>query len=468
VARRFEGYHWHVIDIGDRANDLDAMAGALGAARAETGRPSLVILRSHIGYGSPNMQDTSEVHGQPLGEEEVRLTKESYGWPAEAQFHVPEEVLQHMRRAQERGDQLEAQWRRLLDRYRDEYPDLAARLEAALRQDLPEGWDDDLPRFAPADGPMATREAGGKVLNAIAPKVPYLVGGSGDLAPSTRTLIEGSEYFEKDNYAGRNIAYGVREHAMCALSCGLALHGGVRPYASTFFVFSDYARPAIRLAALMELPVVYVMTHDSIAVGEDGPTHQPVAHLASFRAMPNVCVIRPADANETAVAWRAAMIRRGGPTMLVLSRQKLPILDQEGLAPAEGLLRGAYVLSGEPGGAPEVILMASGSEVPLALEAQRALAEAGVDARVVSFPSWELFREQPRRYRDEVLPPRVKARIAIEAAAPQGWCEWLGEAGEAIGMATFGASAPGGENFEQYGFTVENIVLRARKLVGAG
>jgi transketolase len=465
VAQRFAGYHWHVQDLGDRANDLDAFSAALSNAQRERMRPSLIIVRTHIGYGSPNFQDTPEAHGTPLGAEEVQRTKQVYGWPDEATFFVPERALMHMRQAGERGERLEAEWQARFTAYRRAYPALAEAFEAALQGDLPDGWDRDIPEFQPGDGPMATRAASGKVLNGFAAKVPWLLGGSADLAPSTNTVIRGVGYFAKGQYEQRNIAWGVREHAMCGCCSGMVLHGGIRAYASTFFVFTDYARPAIRLAALMGLPVIYVMTHDSIGLGEDGPTHQPVEHLASLRAMPHLCVIRPADANEVAYAWRAAMLRRHGPTMLVLTRQRLPIIDRQKLASAEGVLQGAYVLSKERGEKPDVVLMATGSEVQLILAAQEQLAVEGIDARVVSMPSWELFREQPQSYRDAVLPPSVRVRLAVEAGVPLGWRDWVGETGEVIGITRFGASAPVQEIFRQYGFTVEHVVARTRELV---
>ncbi|UCG11285.1 MAG: transketolase [Deltaproteobacteria bacterium] len=466
TVKRFEAYHWHVQDLGDQANDLAALTTALNNARVETTRPSLIIVRTHIGYGSPNKQDSAKAHGEPLGEDEVRLTKEFYGWPENETFLVPDGVLEHMRQGVSKGDKLEAEWNEQLAAYQNVYPKLAEAFQATLRGDLPLGWDDAVPEFEPGDGPIATRVASGQVLNSFAQKVPWLVGGSADLAPSTKTLLQGSTYFGKDHYNERNIAWGVREHAMVACCSGMALHGGIRPYAATFFIFTDYARPAIRLAALMELPVIYVMTHDSIGVGEDGPTHQPIEHLASLRAMPNLHVIRPGDANETAYAWRAAMIRTEGPTMLVLTRQGLPIFDRNQMASAEGVLKGAYVLSQEEGASPDIILMASGSEVPLIVEVQKALASAGIDARAVSMPCWELFLEQSQQYRDQVLPPAVKTRLAVEAGVPLGWRDWVGDRGDIVGITTFGASAPAKENFSKYGFTVEDIAERARKLVG--
>jgi transketolase len=465
VARRFEGYRWHVQDVGDRANDLTALENAIAQARAERDRPSIIIVQSHIGFGSPHKQDTCEAHGSPLGVEEVRLAKRFYGWPEDASFLIPERALNHMREAVDRGRKWEEEWNEKFDAYRKSFPDLATRFEEALRGDLPAGWDKDLPFFKPADGPMATRVASNKILNAFSHQAPWLIGGSGDLAPSTKTLMKGTGYFAKGNFLNRNIAWGVREHLMAAASSGIVLHGGLRAYAASFFVFTDYARPAIRLAAMMKLPVIYVMTHDSIALGEDGPTHQPVEHLASLRAMPHLCVIRPGDANETAFAWRVALGRKNGPTMLVLSRQDLPIADRSRLTGAEGVLRGAYVLAREQGAKPRAVLIASGSEVSLVLAAWARLSEEGIDARVVSMPSWELFREQPQSYRDEVLPPHIKARLAVEAGVPFGWSEWVGADGDVIGLTDFGASAPYQISFQHFGFTIENVVARARKLL---
>jgi transketolase len=466
VARRFEGYHWHVQNLGEAANDLSMLGGALAKARAEEARPSLIIVRSHIAYGAPHAQDTAEAHGAPLGEEEVRQTKRVYGWPEDEKFLVPERALQHMRQAVDRGEELERAWRERYGAYRQAYPDLAARFEAALRGEPPQGWDGAMPTFAPSDGPMATRAASGRVLNSFADRVPWLMGGSGDLAPSTNTLIKTSGDFEKGAYGNRNMHWGVREHAMCGACSGMALHGGIRPFAASFLIFTDYARPAIRLAGMMGLPVIYVMTHDSIGLGEDGPTHQPVEHLASLRAVPNLWVIRPADANEVAYAWRAAIGRLDGPTMLVLTRQGLPVLDRLQLAAPEGVLRGGYVLARERGGRPDALLLASGSEVQLVLEAREKLSALGIDVRVVSMPSWELFRLQHRDYRDEVLPPAVTAKLAVEAGSPQGWCEWVGHAGDVIGMTRFGASAPYKENFRHFGFTVDQVVERVQSLLG--
>ncbi|GAB4231110.1 MAG: transketolase [Chlamydiales bacterium] len=458
VAKRFDGYHWHVQNLGEAANDLDRITNAIKQAQEETSKPSLIILRSHIAYGAPNKQDTPEAHGSPLGEDEVAATKKFYHWPQNENFLIPDNVLEHMREQVNVGQQLEKEWQKKYSEYKKTYPDLAKQLEESLQQKLPSGWDENIPEFKPSDGPLATRKISAKVINSIADRLPWLVGGSGDLAPSTNTLIKDSDYFEKGNYKGRNIAWGVREHVMCAASSGIALHGGLRPYAATFFIFTDYARPAIRLASLMELPVIYVMTHDSIGLGEDGPTHQPVEHLASFRAMPHMQLIRPADANEATYAWRAALNRTDGPTILVLTRQSLPVFDRSQYAPAEGVLKGAYILSKEKGEKPDLLLMASGSEVQLILQAQQNLNEKGIDARVISFPSWDLFRKQPQEYRDQVIPPSVQARVSVEAAHPLGWCEWVGEKGVSIGVERFGASAPYKENFKHYGFTVENII----------
>lgn len=467
VAKRFEGYHWHVQDLGEKANDIEALSQAIRNAQDVKDKPSLIIIRSHIGYGAPNMQDTPEAHGSPLGEEEVRLTKKFYGWPENEHFLVPEKALNHMRQLVQAGESLEAEWNQKYSAYKKGYPEQAKLLEAALNNELPEGWDEKIPEFSPDDGPMATRKASSAVINGFAGRVPWLVGGSADLAPSTNTLIKESKYFAKGNCHNRNIAYGVREHGMCGINNGIMLHGGLRPFGATFFIFTDYARPAIRLSALMELPVIYVMTHDSIGLGEDGPTHQPVEHLASLRAMPHMCVVRPADANEASYAWRAAMMRKQGPTMLVLTRQNLPILDRKKYAPAEGLLRGAYIISKENGDKSEVILIASGSEVQLILEAQKTLWNEGIDARCVSMPSWELFQGQSDDYKNEVLPPTVSARLAVEAGSPMGWSNWVGEKGDVIGITKYGASAPYKENFKHYGFTSENVVSKAKELLEA-
>lgn len=476
VGRRFEAYGWHIQRID--GNDLEGVDAALAAARAVEDRPSLIIARTHLGYGSPNKQDTFKAHGEPLGEDEVRLTKRALGWPEDKTFYVPPEALQHFRTAVPRGEALETDWRRRLDAYRRSVPDLARAFEQALAGEIPEGWEAHLPVFTPQDGPLATREASGKALNAIAASVPTLIGGSADLDPSTYTQLKGQGDFESPlvdgegaqgtsggvwGYAGRNIHFGVREHAMGAILNGMAAHGGVRPFGATFLIFSDYMRPAVRLAALSELTVLYVWTHDSIGLGEDGPTHQPVEHLPSLRAMPNMLVIRPADANETVEGLRVALHHTGGPVALVLSRQKLPVFDRAAVAPAAGLARGAYVLAeaGPPGSRsaqPDVIVIATGSEVALALEAQPHLAQEGIRCRVVSMPSWELFQAQPQAYRDQVLPPEVRARVSVEAASPFGWERWIGLEGAAIGVTRYGASAPGAVVMREFGFTAGHVV----------
>lgn len=477
VAARFEAYHWHVIDLGDQANDIAAISAAYDAAKAVTDRPTMIILRTHIGYGAPHKQDTASAHGSPLGEEEIKLAKRFYGWPEDAKFLVPDDVAAYMKAAGDKGKAKQQAWQERYEAYKNQYPDDAALLGSYLAQALPDSIDRDLPVYQPADGPKATRTVTADVLKALAPKMPWLMGGSGDLSPSTDTLIKASGYFAAGKYENRNIAWGVREHVMCAASSGLALHGGVRPYASTFFIFTDYARPAIRLACIMELPVIYVMTHDSIGLGEDGTTHQPVEHLASFRAMPHMCLIRPADANEAAQAWQVALARREGPTMLVLSRQKLPVIDRTKAGPAEGVGRGAYIISPEQmmtlyranekeqPTPPRAIIIATGSEVHIALEAQEQLLKSDINVRVVSMPSWELFRQQPQEYRDMVLPPSVTARIAIEAGSPQGWMEWVGEQGRVVGISKFGASAPEKELYQHYGLTAEALVSITKKMV---
>ena len=467
VVKRFEGYNWHVQDLGDSAEDLSSISGALNLAKAETERPSLIVVRSHIGYGSPRYQDTARAHGAPLGDEEIEATKRNYGWPEGETFLVPDKVSAHMGEAVSRGVALEEDWNRRFEKYQSENPELAAKFQEALEGKPPSGWESGIPRFDADGGALATRAASGKVLNEIASAIPWLVGGSADLAASNNSLLKESGNFARGDYANRNIHWGIREHAMGAACSGMALHGGVRPYAATFFTFTDYARPAIRLAALMELPVIYLMTHDSIGLGEDGPTHQPIEHLASLRAMPGLTIIRPCDANETAAAWRVAIERSEGPTMLVLTRQGLPVVERSEENEADALARGAYVISPERGNSPQAILIATGSEVELAMEAKNALAADGIDARVVSMPSWELFREQPRSYRDSVLPAQVKARVAIEAGATMGWHEWVGDHGVIIGLDHFGASAPYKEIYAHFGLTSENIVEQTKGILGS-
>ncbi len=466
VAGRFQGLGWHVQKVAD-ANDLAALDAALEASTSVVERPSLIIVRSHIGYGSPNKQDTPDAHGAPLGEDEVRRTKEVYGWPPEPPFFVPDRVRAHMGGQVERGKELVAEWEGRLARYGEAHPELAAELRRRLAGELPEGWDAGLPRFEVEDGPLATRAASGKTLVSIAERVPELVGGSADLSGSNNTLLPFSPNFSRETPEGRNLRWGIREHAMAAASNGLALHGGLRPYAATFLIFSDYARPAIRLAALMKLPVIYVFTHDSIGLGGDGPTHQPVEHLASLRAMPNLCVVRPADANEVRAAWRIALTRREGPTALVLTRQKIPVLPRDAGTEASGLTRGAYVLQAEEGDAPDVVLLASGSEVQFAVEARLRLAERDVDARVVSFPSWELFRAQDQAYRDGVLPPGAP-RVAMEAGSRLGWREWVGPEGAILSVDRFGQSGSYADNYRDYGLTTDALVSSALEVSGKG
>jgi transketolase len=479
-ARRFEAYGWHTATVED-GNDIQAIERALRAAQAEISRPSLILLRTHIGYGSPGKQDTFEAHGAPLGEAEVRATKEKLGWPLEPPFFLPDDALARFRECVGNGKNAEAAWRERFNAYAEKFPDLAREFEQAMSGVLPAGWAESIPDF-PADAKgIATRAASGKILNALAPRLPALIGGSADLNPSTFTALAKLGDFESparkftDNqgsaggawdYAGRNLHFGVREHGMGAALNGLAAHGGIIPYGSTFLIFSDYLRPSIRLAALMELGVIYVFTHDSIGVGEDGPTHQPVEQLAALRAIPRLIVIRPADANETAVAWRVAIESRRCPVALALSRQNLPILDRGQFASAEGLRRGAYVLADAPSGKPDIILIGTGSEVALVLAAKTKLAEQKIQARVVSMPSWELFDKQPQAYRDEVLPRSVRARLAVEAGLSQGWHRYVGDGGDVIGVDRFGASAPGNVVMEKLGFTVSHVVERAAALRG--
>jgi len=450
---RFAAAGWEVMEVAD-GSDLDALAGAIRKAQEDAARPSFIAVRTHIGFGSPGKQDKAAAHGEPLGPEEVARTRENLGWTYPA-FFVPDEVYAFFREAAQRGRRLEEDWRERFAAYAREYPDLAARWEEWLGGGLPAGWDAQYPVFTAGGRPLATRTASGQVLNALAARIPNLIGGAADLAPSTKTIIAGSGDFAPPDYAGRNIRFGVREHAMGSVMNGMALHGGVRVYGATFFVFSDYLRPAIRLAALMGLPVVYVFTHDSIGVGEDGPTHQPVEHLASLRAVPGLTVIRPADAAETAWAWRRAMVGRG-PVALVLSRQDLPLLEGTG----EGLYKGAYILRDAPGGQPAALILASGSEVHLALAAAEELAGRGIGVRVVSMPSWELFEEQDEAYRRKVLPPEISARVAVEAGSSLGWHRWVGPAGEVVGLDRFGASAPYRVLAEKFGFTPAAIAAK--------
>jgi transketolase len=464
VGRRFEAYNWQVLRVED-GNDLEAVERTLQAAKADQSRPSLIILRTRIAYGSPNKEGSADAHGAPLGVEEVCLTKTCLGCPPDENFCIPPEVMDECRGSIERGGQAEAQWLETYKIYGRRYPDLADRWVNAITGFLPRDWDAALPAFDEAQGPIATRAASGRVLNAVAETLPTLMGGSADLAPSNKTLIDGCGDFQKEDYALRNIRFGVREHAMGGILNGLFLHHGIRPYGGTFLVFADYMRPAMRLACLMNLSVIYIFTHDSVAVGEDGPTHQPVEHLASLRILPGLTVIRPADATETVEAWRAAVNARG-PVALILSRQKLPILDRRRYSPAAKLAGGGYILS-DAQGTPDLILMASGSEVHPALAAKDRLEEKGAAVRVVSMPSWELFEKTSAGYRESVLPATVTRRIAIEAGHPIGWERYVGPEGLVIGIQQFGTSAPGPAVMEKFGFTVDNIVQKALALMSA-
>jgi transketolase len=465
VPARFAGYGWHVVEVED-VNDLGALRAALKSFQNTDDRPTLIVVRSIIAWGAPNKANTHGAHGAPLGEDEVRLTKKAYGWPEDEHFLVPEEVLELFRQGiGRRGRELRESWEATLAHYKKEHPELAGQLELIRRRELPAGWDADVQQF-PADAKgVASRASSGKVLNQVAKRVPWLLGGSADLAPSNKSELTFDEVgdFQAGNYAGRNFHFGIREHAMAAICNGMALCG-LRAYGATFFVFTDYMRPSMRLAALMGLPVFYILTHDSIGVGEDGPTHQPVEHLAALRAIPNLLVLRPADANEVAEAYKVIMSLRRQPAALVLTRQNLPTLDRTKYAPASGVQKGGYVLADAPNGKPEVILIASGSEVSLCVEACGQLAGEGVKARVVSLPCWELFDAQPAEYRDSVLPPEVTARVGVETGVEQGWSKYLGPGGRFIGMSSFGASAPAATLMEHFGFTVDNVVATAKQL----
>ena len=467
VSQRFQAYGWHVVGPINGL-DIASVDSAIRMAQAESSRPSLIICQTIIGYGSPNKAGTASAHGEPLGEEEVRLAKERLGWTYEQPFTVPPEVLAHFRQAPERGKHYQEEWQDRLKAYRQAYPDEAGQLEEALRGDLPEGWDSDLADlFKSGDKPIATRAASGQVMNAIAPKVRFLMGGAGDLAPSTKTILKDKGDFAVNNYYGYNMHFGVREHAMGGIASGMALHGGVIPYTATFLSFSDYMRPPIRLAAMMKLRVIYIFSHDSVGLGEDGPTHQPVEQLVGLRTVPNLVVLRPADATETAEAWKIALQRRHGPTALLLSRQNLPVLDREALAPASGVQRGGYVLW-EAAAPPDVILIGTGSEVHITLEAGKLLQEKGVAARVVSLPSWELFDDQPAEYRHSVLPADIGARVSMEAGVLLGWERYVGPDGVAIGLSHFGASAPWQVIYQQLGLTAQHMADEALRLLQKG
>ncbi len=467
VAQRFEAYGWHVVGPID-GMDTARVDRALRAAQAERSRPSLIICRTIIGYGSPNKAGTASAHGEPLGEEEVRLAKEKLGWQYREPFTIPPEALAHFRQALERGRHRQEEWQARLESYRQAYPDDARRLEEDLQGSLPEGWDSDLAGlFQPGDKPVSTREASGRVMNAIARRVHALVGGAADLAPSTKTILKNHEDYAVNEYRGHNLHFGVREHAMGAIANGMALHRGVIPFTATFLIFYDYMRPPVRLAALTGLRVVYIFSHDSVGLGEDGPTHQPIEQLMGLRTVPNLVLLRPADATETVEAWKVAMERRHGPTALALSRQSLPVLDRAALAPAGGVRRGGYILW-EAAASPDVILIGTGSEVRIALEAGKLLKTDGVAARVVSLPSWELFDEQPAEYRNSVLPPGIRVRVSIEAATPLGWERYVGLDGVAIGLPRFGASAPGAVIYEQLGLTARHMADEALRLLREG
>jgi transketolase len=479
VGKRFEAYGWHVQRIDD-GNDTEAISKAISAAQKEIGHPSLISVRTHIGYGSPRKQDTFEAHGSPLGADEVIATKKNLGWPLEPTFYIPEEAQAHFKKAVSQGARLEERWKADLESYGKAFPELRKEWDQWMSSILPEGWDKDIPSFPPDSKGLATRAAGGQVMNAIASHLGCLIGGSADLNPSTNTVLKGKGDFQTPGagdgtiqgavsgprgYEGANIAFGVREHGMGGIVSGMALHGGLLPYGSTFFVFSDYMRPAIRLASLMKLHVIYLFTHDSIAVGEDGPTHQPVEQLFSLRAIPGLTVIRPADANETAEAWRFAVENKNGPTAIILTRQNVPVMDRKKFRLAIGVRKGAYILSDSLPGRPDVILIATGSEVHLAVEAQEKLLGEGVKSRVVSMPSWELFEQQPEKYRQEVLPPDIPERVSIEAGATLGWHRYVGKEGEIIGVDHFGASAPGNVVQKEFGFTSAEILNRVKTLL---
>ena len=463
TGKRFEAYGWHVEHVAD-GNDLEALDAAIRSAKRASDRPSLIIVRTHIGFGSPNKQDTAEAHGAPLGVDEVKLTKQNLGWPTTDTFHVPPEALAHWRRVKERGAGLEAEWRKRWDAYRAAHPDLAAELERRLAGRLPEGWDADIPVFTTKDA-QATRAASSKVINAIAPKLPELIGGSADLTGSNLTGIKGSGGVQAGHYGERNFYFGVREHGMGSILNGIVLHKGFIPFGGTFLIFSEYMRPPIRIAALSHLRPIYVYTHDSIGLGEDGPTHQPIEQLTALRTIPNMTVLRPADPTETAEAWRAAIKHQGGPVAIVLTRQKVSVIDRAKYAPASGLHQGGYVVADAAGGKPRVVLIGTGSEMELVLGAYEKLTAEGIAARAVSMPSMEWFAKQPQSYRDSVLPPDVPARLAVEAAAPFSWHRWVGDRGAILGIERFGASAPAPRVYQELGLTVDNVVQRAKALL---
>jgi len=463
VAKRYEAYNWHVVEVGGDGNDMESFEKALKAAQAEKDRPSIIKLRTHIAYGSPNMQDTSEAHGSPLGDDEIKLMKENFGWDPEKSFYVPDEVYEHMQKGVvEAGKAAQAEWDKLFAEYAKAYPELAKEFETAAAGKVGINIEDNLPQFE-AGSSVATRKASGTVLNALMPKMPLVLGGSADLTPSNNTRFNDAEDFQKDNNGGRYIRYGVREHAMGAIMNGISVSGLTKAYGGTFFVFSDYLRPALRVAAISGYPSIFVFTHDSIGLGEDGPTHQPVEHLASLRAIPNTVIFRPADANETAYAWKYALENNDKPVALLLTRQGLPVLDQEKYTSASNTEKGAYAVVQVDN--PDVLLLATGSEVEVAMCAAEGLANDGIKAQVVSMPSWELFEAQSQEYKDSVIPPSVKARVGIEAAVGLGWDKWLGEKGEFIGLSSFGESGPYKNVYNKFGITSENVIATAKKLL---
>jgi transketolase len=463
VAKRYKAYNWNVIEVGGDGNDMEAFEKALKKAKKEKERPTMIKIRTHIAFGSPNKQDTAESHGAPLGDDEIKLIKRNFGWDPEKSFYVPDEVLANMRQAVERGKKAQAAWERKFKKYAEAYPELAQQLKDAVEGKLPVNLSEILPKFETGTS-MATRQASGKVLDAVMPKLPLIFGGSADLTPSNNTKFAGAKDFEKNARDGRYIRYGVREHAMCGIMNGISVSGITRAYGGTFLVFADYMRAAIRVAALSKYPTILVFTHDSIGVGEDGPTHQPVEHYAALRAIPNMLVFRPADANETAQAWKYILEHKDGPAAILLTRQPLPILDQNKYGSAANVSKGAYVLIAADKA--DVLLLASGSEVSIAVEAAGKLAAEGIKAQVVSMPCWELFEKQTQEYKDSVLPPMVKARVGIEAGVELGWSKWLGEKGIFIGMSSFGASAPMKVCYEKFGITADNAVKAAKKSIG--
>ncbi len=468
VGRRFEGLGWHVEHVAD-ANDLEAISGAIKSFHETDDRPTMIIVRSHIGFGSPHKQDSAKAHGEALGEEEVKLTKRVYGWPEDAKFLVPDEAREHFQAGvAERGKKLFAQWQEDWKQYAAKYPDLAKQWELMDNRDLPAGWDADLKSLPPDAKGVASRISSGKAENAVAKHVPWLIGGAADLAPSTMTLLSGEDCtdFEPGSYGGRNFHFGIREHGMAAAANGMAL-SKVRPFVATFYVFFDYCKPSLRLSAIGKLPVIYIFTHDSIGLGEDGPTHQPIEHLAAMRAIPNILVFRPSDANEAAETWRTVMPLKDKPAAMILTRQNLPTIDRSKYAAASGVAKGAYVLADAPQGKPSVILMATGSEVGLCVQAYEQLTKEGIAVRLVSMPCWELFEAQDEAYRNSVLPPSVTARVGVEAAAQFGWDRYLGPSGRFIGMTTYGVSAPGAVAMKFFGFTVENVVATAKATLAA-